>query len=129
MAENLAKSLVRGAIITTDYGQFGARGEPKATRTFPQEAGSEYRKPGFTDITTDVNFESLQRVAEQAGLTTVFASSQAEFLRANGFPPTEELSQHLSGNALIGAERMIEGFGDTCQTLMVTKGLELAARR
>jgi len=125
--QHLAESLVRGAIITTDYGQFGPNRASKATRTFPEKVGSEYRNPGFTDITADVNFETLQIVAERAGLTAAFACTQAEFLLANGFPPPDELEQHLSGVDLMGAKRMFEGFGSSCQTLMVTKELELAA--
>jgi SAM-dependent MidA family methyltransferase len=121
--QNLSRSLKKGAIITIDFGQAGPCNAVEATRTFPQQKGSEYNYPGRVDITSDINFRVLRRVAEKSGLQTAFLDTQARFLHANGYPTLEELESKLSGSALYNAKRVLRVFGDACKVLVSTRGI------
>ncbi len=103
--QKLSSMLKRGAITTLDYGQFGQEHAEKLPLRFfaagpIKRIGTEegltreqltFRFPGKVDITANVNFEPMQRAAEEAGLTIAFAGLQSAFLLANGFRTKDEL--------------------------------------
>lgn len=76
--KSLDAALKRGAILTIDYGQEGAVGYKNivATRFYGipnkegsvKNLGSVYKNMGNVDITTNVNFSPLNRIAQADGL-------------------------------------------------------------
>lgn len=84
---NVASALVRGFIITIDYGCLAPElfnpARMKGTfRCFHRHTISDnpYINIGNQDITADVNFTSLIRVGESLGLNTIKYTTQGQFL-------------------------------------------------
>lgn len=74
-------ALVRGAMLTIDYGRAYPSSECRAYENHQRYEGIElYANMGRRDITCDVNFADLQRWGEQLGLETPGLCTQAEFL-------------------------------------------------
>lgn len=82
-----ARHLVSGALLTVDYGNaepFGIRPE----RWQGSLRGYESHRvttdllshPGERDLTADVDFDSIRRAGEEAGLETVYSGTQARWL-------------------------------------------------
>ena len=93
-------ALKRGFVLTFDYGyEAGELYAPWRTdgtllcfyRHNP--SGDPYARIGRQDMTSHVDFTTLRRTGEEAGLTTVGFTSQAEFLTnlgiADALPPPE----------------------------------------
>ena len=102
-SQSVASSLDKGFILTIDYGR-GAHDlydpveRPHGTLVTyrsHRQTDTPLVDPGRQDITAQVDFTSLQRAGERAGLTTVGHMPQGRFLtrlglqtiRRNGAPP------------------------------------------
>lgn len=91
--EEIGGWIENGYLLTIDYG--GLTRELLSRRegtlrfyhkhTMPQ---SPYVNPGEVDITCHVNFESLQMWGREAGLETIFFSTQSHFLLQSGILDT-----------------------------------------
>ena len=86
-----ATSLKRGYILTLDYGYDGpdlyASWRKRGTLlTFYRQTSDEdpYARIGRQDITASIDFTTLVRTGESAGLTTVAQATQAEYLATLG---------------------------------------------
>ncbi|MDE1824717.1 MAG: SAM-dependent methyltransferase [Candidatus Micrarchaeota archaeon] len=80
-------ALERGAILTIDYKDLGESGSITAVRCSMGVASRrmggyamQYWFPGEVDITSDVDFEALKRVATEDGLKVAFTGSQGRLL-------------------------------------------------
>ena len=136
----VATSLPRGFVLTVDYG-FEAVDLFSPARLAGtllcyhrhQVEESPYLRPGEQDITSHVDFTTLMKVGEEAGLNTVWFGEQYRFLMAVGFmeemtrlessdlPDTEKLKGRLLMKKLILPEG---GMGDTFRVLVQAKGVE-----
>jgi SAM-dependent MidA family methyltransferase len=112
--ENLARHLVRGALLTIDYGGWPAevyyrkpRGTVRAFFRHERLEGMEvYLRPGHQDLTADVNFMDLHNWGEVLGLTTVELVDQAEFIRRWDHPRRKRYSPadiYLSDESAMGS--------------------------
>lgn len=84
---DVARSLRRGYVLTFDYGYEAAdlyapwRRDGTLLCFHDQTASSDpYRRVGRQDMTASVDFTTLRRVGERAGLITAGLSDQASFL-------------------------------------------------
>lgn len=85
---DLGRSLERGSLLTIDYGgsprevyQRRPDGTLRAYSHHQHLTGLDvYRRPGYQDITADVNFEDLERWGAAAGLDPVACVTQQQFL-------------------------------------------------
>jgi SAM-dependent MidA family methyltransferase len=89
--QEAARALRRGYILTLDYGyeadQLYAPWRKRGTLlTFYRHTSGDdpYVRIGRQDITASVDFTTLRRAGEDAGLTTLGISTQTEFLAALG---------------------------------------------
>jgi len=83
----VARSLSRGYVLTFDYGYEAAdlyapfRRDGTLLCFYKQSAGSDpYQRIGKQDMTASVDFTTLKRTGEDAGLTTVAVADQSDFL-------------------------------------------------
>jgi SAM-dependent MidA family methyltransferase len=84
----LGRSLKRGSLLTVDYGgsprevyQRRPDGTLRAYAHHRRLTGLDvYRRPGYQDLTADVNFEDLKRWGAAAGLASVGCVTQQQFL-------------------------------------------------
>lgn len=87
--DELARAILSGAIITIDYGFKNAREHAKTKfnkiRTYQKDnLKSGYNplsKPGKIDMTSDINFEILQRIGRLNGLNDLFLGHQDEIIQ------------------------------------------------
>lgn len=94
--KSVSEKLLRGALLTIDYGGTAlelARSQDGSLRTFhDRNVGRNIlEKLGEKDITSSVNFTSLMREGEKAGLTTACYTTQSKFLLDSGI--AEDLPQ------------------------------------
>ncbi len=101
-----ASSLSRGYVLTFDYGYEAAslyapwRRDGTLLCFYRQTASSDpYQRIGEQDMTSSVDFTTLRREGESAGLATIATTDQAEFLVRMGI---------TEGIASIAAERPAE---------------------
>ncbi|MBI5284794.1 MAG: SAM-dependent methyltransferase [Chloroflexi bacterium] len=85
--ERVAASLQRGYVLTFDYGYEATalyapwRRDGTLLCFYRQDASSDpYRRIGKQDITASVDFTTLKRAGEHAGLRTLALTDQASFL-------------------------------------------------
>jgi SAM-dependent MidA family methyltransferase len=85
--EGVAASLARGYVLTFDYGYEAAslyapwRRDGTLLCFSKQSASSDpYQRVGKQDMTSSVDFTTLQRVGEEAGLQTLAMTNQSAFL-------------------------------------------------
>ena len=88
---SVAEKLVRGFVITIDYGDLAARlytpDRPRGTlMTYRGHIAAEdfYRAPGEQDLTAHVNFSALMDAGNEAGLEFMGFTTQERFLMALG---------------------------------------------
>lgn len=87
--QEFAHHLQLGAFLTIDYGGSAKeiytrrpRGTIRGYFRHERLSGMDiYLRPGFQDLTADVNFDDIQLWAEREGLRTISYQSQAEFFR------------------------------------------------
>ena len=105
-----AKALRRGYVLTLDYGyeapELYAPWRKRGTLlTFYRHTSGDdpYTRIGRQDITASVDFTSVRRAGEAAGLTTLGSKSQGEFLAALGIgealasqPDTHQLEAYYA---------------------------------
>ncbi len=84
---DVARSLRRGYVLTFDYGYEAPelyapwRRDGTLACYYRQSVGSDpYQRVGKQDITSSVDFTTLRRVGEAAGLTTIAMTDQSSFL-------------------------------------------------
>lgn len=92
----LARPLLRGRIVTVDYGGegrevHGGRRPPIRTYVGGVPGGDPLSAPGRQDLTADVDFGALRRRAAEVGLRELRYELQDRWLRAHGaeVDPTE----------------------------------------
>jgi SAM-dependent MidA family methyltransferase len=104
-----ASALKRGYLLSLDYGyeahELYAPWRRRGTLlTFYRHTSGDdpYARVGRQDITASVDFTTLQRAGEQAGLTTLGLTKQADMLSALGAleflgtPPPEQLEAYYA---------------------------------
>jgi SAM-dependent MidA family methyltransferase len=112
--ENVARHLVRGALLAIDYGGLPAeiyQRKPGGTvRAFYRHERLEgmqvYLRPGHQDLTADVNFLDLRNWGEALGLITVDFANQAEFIRRWDAPKRKRYNladTYLSDESAMGS--------------------------
>jgi SAM-dependent MidA family methyltransferase len=97
----LAAALDPGRLLLVDYGGEGAevhdgRRPPVRSYVAGQPGGDPLLAPGRQDLTADVDFGHVRRVAAALGLRELRWSHQADWLEAHGasLPPPCERSDH-----------------------------------
>lgn len=134
---NAAGALAKGFVLTFDYGyearELYARWRTDGTllcfyRHNP--SGDPYARIGRQDMTSHVDFTTLRRAGEDAGLTTVGLLSQAEFLTNTGIaealPPADDeidLEERLARRRAVSELRDPAGLG-RIKVLVQAKGVE-----
>ncbi|MEX2247534.1 MAG: SAM-dependent methyltransferase [Dehalococcoidia bacterium] len=85
--QDVAAALTRGYVLTFDYGYEAAdlyapwRRDGTLLCFYRQSAGSDpYQRIGMQDMTASVDFTTLRRAGERAGLRTLGSTDQAQFL-------------------------------------------------
>lgn len=138
--QGVARSLARGFVITIDYGYqaaelYGAMRQNGTLLCYYRHQVEEdpYIRVGRQDITTHVDFTSLERCGAEAGMTTVWYGEQYRFLMAAGMmeellalesrPVSEEerLKDRLALKKLMLPDG---GMGDTFKVLVQAKGVD-----
>jgi NADH dehydrogenase [ubiquinone] 1 alpha subcomplex assembly factor 7 len=91
----------RGRVLVIDYGGTASethqhRRDPVRTYIASQPGGDALQAPGTQDITADVDFDAVSRVAAGQGFSVVRDASQAAWLSARGvtLPPASVRSDH-----------------------------------
>jgi len=131
-----ANALKRGYILTLDYGYDAADLYASWRRrgtmlTFYQHTSNDdpYARIGRQDITASVDFTSLLRAGEAAGLQTVAQTTQAEFLAALGIgealsrpPEASELESYVALRRAVIELTDMSGLG-RIRVLIQSKGM------
>ena len=122
----VARALVRGFVLTIDYGYeaaelYSARRRFGTLQTYYRhtEGSSPYRRVGRQDMTAHVDFSLLQSVGRAAGLNSVEYTTQAELLGNLGIRNMMEqvrsanISQHERSANIVGLRELLkpEGLG------------------
>ncbi|HSP17367.1 MAG TPA: SAM-dependent methyltransferase [Thermoanaerobaculia bacterium] len=134
---DLCRSVLRGLIVTFDYGfpqeqlfrsrirRFGTAASYRAQRVTRDLLAS----PGEQDITAHINFTDLIAAGERSGFTTLFFDRQAKFLLALGAADhplirtepasTEDLERKENARRLI----LPDGIGEEIRVLVQGRGV------
>ncbi|MBI1984316.1 MAG: SAM-dependent methyltransferase [Acidobacteria bacterium] len=135
---SVAEKLVRGFVITIDYGDFAERlytsDRPRGTlMAYRRHAATEdfYREPGEQDLTAHVNFSALVDAGKDVGLEFTGFTTQERLLMALGeenafadlYDP--ELSEIEKLQARLKLKRLIhpEGMGGIFKVLIQHRGV------
>jgi len=109
---SVARVLQRGFVITIDYGlaqsNYYSPARMKGTlRSFHQHqiSGDVFRNPGEQDITAHVNFTSLAKAGEEAGLRAEGFTDQSRFLLGIGERDLAEAMAGYPGPGIEDAKR------------------------
>lgn len=127
----------KGFLITTDYGMateelyFGRPGGTLLCHYRHTLNEAPYERVGEQDITAHVDFSSVKRVGEEAGLQVAGFTSQRNFLMAHGIldelkeilEPTVDNVNDIMYNQKIKELILPGGIGDTMKVLIQYKGL------
>jgi SAM-dependent MidA family methyltransferase len=139
---DVARRLDRGFVILIDYGHeahhlYSAAHASGTLTTFARHtmAGPETSAavppwlvhPGAQDITAHVDFTTIRRTAEAAGMTVLGLLDQTYFLMgllegadiAAGLPPAAQMKQRLALKTLL----LPGGLGSTFKVLLLGKGV------
>jgi SAM-dependent MidA family methyltransferase len=102
---DVASRLTRGFVLTFDYGYEASdlyapwRRDGTLLCFYKQSVSSDpYQRIGKQDITASIDFTTLRRAGEDAGLTTIAMTDQSQFLQRLGI--TNALAAATSGNQL-----------------------------
>lgn len=134
-AQDAGKSLRRGFVVTFDYG-YEARELYAPWRTAGTLLGfyrhnptdDPYARIGRQDLTSHVDFTSVKRAGEAAGLTTVGLVTQSEFLASLGIhealqdPIGADLEEHFARRRAITELMDPAGLG-RIKVLLQSKGV------
>jgi SAM-dependent MidA family methyltransferase len=82
-----------GALINTDYGFPSAKSMHRAVRTYPPRH-RVLHAPGELNLTSDVDFGMLAKLAMRDDIEVAFSGTQTELLRRLGVPTAQEVA-HL----------------------------------
>jgi SAM-dependent MidA family methyltransferase len=131
----IAHSLIRGFVVTIDYGSAGAGlySEKRRNGTLMcyhrhTMNDNPYQHIGQQDITSHVNFSALVRWGGLYGLKCAGLTHQAHFLQALGLTgrlqkmETKEPGARISGKARI-IHRFLMGLGTRLKVLIQQKGV------
>jgi SAM-dependent MidA family methyltransferase len=135
---SLAARLVRGFVITIDYGDLAAQlytaERPRGTLlAYHHHRASEgfFHAPGEQDLTAHVNFSILMDVGREEGFEVTGLTTQERFLMALGhanqfgdlYDPGQ--TEGLRLNARLKLKRLIhpEGMGQVFKVLILHRGL------
>ncbi len=141
----VAERLTRGFIILIDYGHAATElysaaracgtltGYRRHTSDVPGTVARPawLQSPGEQDLTSHVDFTSIQRVAGDAGLTTLGLLDQTYFLLGLLDPSTLDPSTLGSGGSAAAVKRRLAlktlimpgGLGSTMKVLLLAKGV------
>ena len=135
----VGRRIVRGYILTIDYGHFAAelydehhmRGTLLA---YENHRASEeyYAAPGEQDLTAHVNFRALEHWGQRVGLESAGSVSQAEFLMALGkgsdfadlYDPGQSEAERLRARLLLKTLIFPEGMGERFRVFIQHKGVQ-----
>ena len=135
---SIAEKLVRGFVVTTDYGDLAPNlytpDRPQGTlMSYSGHTASEdaYSAPGERDLTTHVNFSALIDAGKEAGLDFTGFTTQERFLLAlgeeNQFNDLYDPGQTETGQlqARLKLKRLInpEGMGNIFKVLIQHRGV------
>jgi SAM-dependent MidA family methyltransferase len=133
-------SLQRGFVLTIDYGYeamelYGPMRKNGTLLCYHQHqvVDDPYLRPGAQDITSHVDFTTLQQRGEELGLATVWFGEQYRFLMATGM--MDELlaleQQEMGGAEQVKMRLALKklmlpegGMGDTFKVLVQAKGVD-----
>ncbi len=136
--KELSKKLVRGALLTLDYGY------PRGDYYHPERrrgtllayyrhrvVENPYLRPGHQDLTAHVDFTALRELAEKYGLLNLGFTQQAPFLVSLG---VERVLEEVSENTFRDREALKllllpEGLGSSHWVLVQGRGLSGATLR
>jgi SAM-dependent MidA family methyltransferase len=137
--EAVGRKLVRGFVLTVDYGHearelYDERHMRGTLLAYSRHRASEdyFRAPGEQDLTAHVNFTALDLWGRRGGLVRTGFTSQTNFLlalarhghlqdlQAEGMSEREQTRSRLLFKALIHPE----GMGETFQVFAQHKGIE-----
>jgi SAM-dependent MidA family methyltransferase len=135
---SVAEKLVRGFVITIDYGDLAARlytaGRPRGTLlAYRGHMASEdfFTAPGECDMTAHVNFSALIDVGKESGLEFAGFTTQEKFLMALGeenefadlYDPGQNEVERLQ--ARLKLKRLISpaGMGNVFKVLIQRRGI------
>ena len=135
----VARVLTRGYLLTIDYGYEAQELYSPMRKNGTllcyhkhQVVDDPYQRPGEQDITSHVDFTTLQQVGADLGFSTVWYGEQYRFLMAAGMmqellaleqqdlSPEEQLKTRLALKKLLLPEG---GMGDTFKVLVQAKGV------
>ena len=130
--QGVAESLARGVVITIDYGHaaqdlYGPDRSQGTLLCYYSQMTSEdpYTRVGFQDMTAHVDFTSLAKAGEEAGLSVTGFTNQMSFLMGLGI---EEMINRLEPESpqFRAAIHLLkpEGMGRTFKILVQHKGIE-----
>ena len=130
-ARSVVASLDRGYVLTVDYGRlaedlYSSRARPRGTLTtfyHHTQTDAPLRRVGQQDMSAQVDFSSVMRAGEAAGLGTLGFTAQGRFLESLGWERLRErvaglrhgmLSLHERRANLSGMEDLVRsgGLGD-----------------
>ena len=112
----LARAFEQGVVLSFDYGHEAAtlyarwRTDGTLLCYYRHAADADpYQRVGRQDMTTHVDWTSLKRAGEAAGLSTAFLVAQAEFLAASGIaeylggtPSGKDVEEYFARRRAIG---------------------------
>jgi len=127
---NISAHLLRGYIITIDYGYLGSgvcdlNERQNSLRCYHnhQVNDNPYQEIGDQDITADVNFYALHYWGQQNGFEFDGFVNQANFLRALGFAPYLSGMNDSEENKKFALNMLINRMGVAFKVLIQRKGL------
>ena len=135
--KHVARVLDRGVVITIDYGHtaqdyFAPERRQGTLLGYHRHTVSTnpYTRVGEQDLTAHVNFSSLARAGERAGLTTTGFTNLLHFLMSLGIDELVDGCDQESAEVQAAAQLLRpHGMGTTFKILIQHKGLDLATLR
>jgi SAM-dependent MidA family methyltransferase len=111
--ETVSESLIRGFVVSIDYGgtaeEIYARRSGTVQTYYNHVDGlSPYQNVGRQDITAHVDFSLVEAEGERSGLKALGLTSQAELLRRNGI---DQMAEKLQAMGLPAAELRANRYG------------------
>ena len=135
--EQVARSLARGVVVTIDYGHtsrdyFSRERRNGTLMGYHRHTASTnpYARVGEQDLTAHVNFSSLARAGERAGLTTAGLTNLTHFLMSLGIDDLLRDCDQESATVREASHLLRHhGMGTTFKILIQHKGCDMPALR
>lgn len=126
--DRAAGKLVRGWIITVDYGKMLSASDPNAPRSYRRHVcdGRIAEAPGLRDLTLPADFSALCAAGARLGLRRESFSSMGGFLLDHGlldFMPREDTPAALAERAKLKTLLHPEGMGEAFKVMVQSQGV------